>query len=128
MTINKKPLVFVLEDNPAYRKLISRILQKNGFVVMLFENGKKAADMLRYVRPALIISDIEMPKMDGFEFNEYVREHFTEHEIPFIYISSTSCEHMKVKASELGATGMLDKPVSTEKLKEAINYVLEIGR
>ena len=126
MTINKKPLVFVLEDNPAYRTLISRVLQKNGFVVMLFEHGRKAVDMLRYVFPALIISDIEMPCMDGFEFNEHIKQHFPEHNIPIIYISSTSCENMKVKAKELGATSMLNKPVSTEKLRQAINYVLEI--
>lgn len=128
MTINKKPLVFVLEDNPAYRTLISRVLQKNGFVVMLFEHGRKAADMLKYVRPALIVSDIEMPCMDGFEFNEHVKQYFPEHHIPFIYISSTSCENNKFKAKELGATSMLDKPVSTEKLKQAINYALEIDK
>lgn len=126
MTINRKPLVFVLEDNPAYRKLISRVLQKNGFAVLLFEHGRKAADMLKYVKPTLIISDIEMPYMDGFQFNEYMKRHFPGHNTPFIYISSTSCEYMKSKASELGAINMLDKPVSTEKLKQAISYVLEI--
>lgn len=125
MKMNKKPLVFVVEDNNAYGMLIRRILQNHGFMVMLFEHGRKAADMLRYVRPALIISDIEMPFMDGFEFNEYVKKNFSEYSIPFIYISSTSSERMKNKATELGATNMLDKPVSVEKLRNAVNYVLE---
>ncbi len=125
MTMNNKPLVFVVEDNNAYRMLISRVLQKNGFVVMLFEHGRKAADMLRYVRPELIISDIEMPCMDGFEFNEYVKRHFSEYNIPFIYLSSTNCDLMKNKARELGATKMLDKPVSVDKLRSTINHVLK---
>lgn len=126
--MNDKPLVFVVEDNNAYRTLLSRVLQKNGFMVMLFEHGRKAADMLKYVRPELVISDIEMPCMDGFEFNEYVKRNFSEYSIPFIYLSSTTNEHMKNKARELGATSMLDKPVSVEKLRNAVNYVLETNK
>lgn len=124
MTINKKPLVFIVEDNEAYRLLISRILQKKGFMVMVFENGRKAADMLRNVKPSLIVSDIEMPQMDGFEFHDFVEKNYGD-TIPFIYLSSSTDEEVKQKAHLIGATKMLKKPVSPEDLKQAIDQVLE---
>lgn len=126
MLRNRNPLVFIVEDNPAYRTLLVRVLQKNGYMVMQFENGRKAADMLRYVKPEIIISDIEMPQMDGFEFNEFVKENFSKYDIPFLYLSSTNCETTKKKAEKLGAMNMLDKPISSDKLKKAIKQVLEL--
>ncbi len=124
MTKRNKPLVFIVEDNNAYRMLISRILQKNGFMVMVYDHGKKAAEMLKYIRPDLIVSDIEMPGMDGFEFQDHVKRNFPELKIPFIYLSSTTCEKSIEKATTLGATDMLDKPVSVQKLRDTIYEVL----
>ncbi|RNC80094.1 MAG: response regulator [Balneola sp.] len=123
MTINNKPLVFIVEDNIAYRMLISRVLQNKGFMVMVFENGRKAADMLQHIKPKLIVSDIEMPRMDGFEFKDYVRRNF-EDTIPFIYLSSVTNEEVKERAQLLGATKMLKKPVSPDDLKQTIDEVL----
>lgn len=122
----KKPLVFLVEDNHAYRMVISRILQKNGCIVMVFENGQKAADMIKYVRPNLIISDIEMPVMDGFKFCQHVRSNESNQDIPFIFISSTTSKQMIAKANELGTINMLSKPISIEKLKNIVNTMLTI--
>ena len=124
MKFKNRPLVFVVEDNIAYRMIIRTFLQQQGYMVMQFEHGKSAADMLKYIQPSLIISDIEMPCMDGFEFHSHVKNHFSEYDIPFIYISSTSSESTKEKATKLGATKMLDKPVSPHDLKEAISTIL----
>ena len=119
-----KPLVFIVEDNNAYRILISRVLQKHGFMVLMFENGKKALDMLKYVKPTLILSDIDMPVMDGFEFHEKVKETYSE-DIPFIYLSSTSEKDEQARATSLGAIGMLSKPVMPDTLTKSIESVLD---
>lgn len=121
----KKPLVFVVEDNKAYRILIGRILQKKGYMVLMFEDGRKALDMLRYVKPNLILSDIQMPEMNGFEFHEEVNEYFPQKTIPFIYLSSTNLDEDILKATKLGAIGMLKKPVQPEELTTSIETVLE---
>jgi CheY-like chemotaxis protein len=126
MKERKKPLVFIVEDNKAYRILIGRLLQRKGFMVMMFENGRKALDMLRYVKPQLVLSDIQMPVMDGFEFHEHINEEFPKSNIPFIYLSSTQSEIEIQKATELGATGMLGKPVSPDTLTQSIDKVLGI--
>ncbi len=108
----------------AYRMLISRVLQKKGYMVMVFENGRKAANMLRNIKPSLIVSDIEMPQMDGFEFKDYVKRNYGD-SIPFIYLSSSTDEDVQQKAHIMGATRMLNKPVSPDELKKAIDQVLE---
>lgn len=124
MTILKKPLVFIVEDNNAYRLLIGRILEKKGFVVMLFEHGRKAAEMLKYISPNVILSDIEMPCMDGFEFHDYVQKFYRDEKIPFIYLSSTTKQKDIKKAVKLSTNDMLGKPISAKNLTQAIEQVL----
>jgi CheY-like chemotaxis protein len=124
--INKdKPLVFIVEDNQAYRMLIGKVLEQRGFMVMMFEHGRKAVDMLNYIQPSLILSDIAMPCMDGFEFLAYVKEHYPKLGIPFVYLSSSTSNKDIEKATKLGAQRMLGKPISPEALAETIDNVLK---
>jgi len=124
MTKRERPLVFIVEDNEAYRLLIGKVLERRGFLVMMFEHGRKAVDMLQYVQPALILSDITMPCMDGFELHTYVNEKFGRVKIPFVYLSSnTSPEFMK-RATQLGARRMLGKPIAPDALADTIDLVL----
>lgn len=127
MTALKKPLVFIVEDNNAYRFLIGRILEKKGYMVMLFEHGRKAAEMLLYLTPSVILSDIEMPCMDGFEFHEYVQKFHGSKKIPFIYLSSTKRKKDIKKALKLSTNEMLEKPISANNLTKAIEEVLNIA-
>lgn len=124
MTFRKKPLVFIVEDNEAFRTLISRVIQSQGYKVMLFEHGRKALEMLNYIKPAIIVSDIEMPCMNGFELNKSVKNRFGDYKIPFIYLSSTNSDKTKKKADKLGAIPMPNKPVALQELSSRIKEVL----
>ncbi len=119
-----KPLVFIVEDNQAYRLLLGKVLEKRGFLVMMFEHGRKAVDMLQYVQPALILSDITMPCMDGFELHVYVKENFSRLNIPFVYLSSNTSQEYIDKATKLGARRMLGKPIEPDALAETLGLVL----
>ncbi|WP_040368031.1 response regulator [Balneola vulgaris] len=121
----KQPLVFVVEDNHAYRILIGRILEQRGFTVMLFENGIKALEMLSFVQPNIILSDIQMPGMDGFELFEEIKLKFPEAKIPFLYISSTQSESMISKANDMGSDALIRKPAQPEELFSVINTTLK---
>ena len=125
MTALTKPLVFIVEDNSAYRFILGKILQEKGYMVMLFEHGRKAVDMLKYIKPTLIITDIQMPCMDGFEFHEYVKKNFAHYNIPFIYLSSSISESSKDKAQRLGAVEMMDKPVNPAMLRKSITEIID---
>lgn len=123
--LKEKPLVFVVEDNHAYRLLIGRILQKSGYMVMMFEHGRKAVEMLGYIKPNLILSDIAMPCMDGFEFLRFIRQHFSNFNIPFVYLTSSITSQNMSTANELGAQAFLGKPVSPGQLTETLSKALK---
>ncbi|GAB5409213.1 MAG: hypothetical protein BalsKO_15780 [Balneolaceae bacterium] len=118
-------IVFLVEDNPAYRLVSKVVLEKMGFLVMQFENGRKASELMNHVKPDLIISDIDMPEMNGFQFFKFVRTRFEKHEIPFLFISSTASEKKRTKASKLSTFEMLNKPVSPQLLERRINEILK---
>ncbi len=115
-----KPIVFLVEDNPAYRLVIKVILEKIGLMVMQFENGRKASEMIEHIKPALIISDLDMPEVNGFQLFKFVRANYAEYEVPFLFISSTASKKKRKKASKLSSFRMLNKPVSPQELENAI--------
>lgn len=119
-----KPLVFIVEDNEAYRVLLGRILEKRGFMIMMFGNGRKAVEMLEYCKPSLIISDIQMPCMDGFELYVMIKKKYPKFDIPFVYLSSTTSPEEIEMATKLSAREMLGKPVRPEELMVSINEAI----
>tara|TARA_R110002096_G_scaffold153285_1_gene316970 strand:+ start:4430 stop:4831 length:402 start_codon:yes stop_codon:yes gene_type:complete len=119
-----KPLVFIVEDNEAYRILLGRILEKRGFMIMMFENGRKAVEMLEYCKPSLIISDIQMPCMDGFELYVMIKKRYPKFDIPFVYLSSTTSQEEIEKATKLSMREMLGKPVRPDELMHSINKAI----
>lgn len=122
--INTKPLVYIVEDNNAYRMLLGRILEKKGYMVMMFENARKAVEMIGSVYPNLIISDIQMPGMDGFELYITIKRDYPKLNIPFVYISSTTELDEIRMANELSMREMLGKPVHPDVLFNSIQEAL----
>src|SRR5690554_719105 len=128
ITMNKiittKPLVYIVEDNNAYRLLLGRILEKKGYMVMMFENARKAVEMIGSVYPNLIVSDIQMPGMDGFELYNTIKKDYPKLNIPILYISSTTeIEEIRM-ATELSMREMLGKPVHPDVLFNSIQEAL----
>ena len=80
---------------------------------MMFENGRKAVEMLEYCKPSLIISDIQMPCMDGFELYVMIKKRYPKFDIPFVYLSSTTSQEE-----------MLGKPVRPDELMHSINKAI----
>lgn len=123
----KKPVVFVVEDNNAYRILISNILIYNGYEVIQFACAIEALKNVANYRPNIIVSDIQMPLMNGFEFFEALVKTYPTDLIPFIYISSTNKEEDKKRALQLSNRAVMAKPVMGKDLCNAINEVLYTG-
>jgi chemosensory pili system protein ChpA (sensor histidine kinase/response regulator) len=123
----KQKTVFLVEDSLAYRIIVQRILERNGFTVLNFDNGKTASEMFEYMIPDLIISDIQMPIMDGFEFHKFVKENYNDQQIPFIYLSSITSKKVRKKAKKLGATNLLGKNISRENLQEKVEQALGVA-
>lgn len=121
----KKPIVFIVEDNDAYRVLIGRMLEQRGFLVLMFENGYKALEMIEYIVPSIILSDIQMPGMDGFTLHEKIKILYPDLNIPFQYISSTTEQKLIQKANLLSTEELVKKPANAEELSDILKTAIE---
>jgi len=124
-TKNGKPVVFVVEDSEPYRILLSRVLGMHDFDVYKFGDPEKALQSINIYTPDIIVSDIEMPKMDGFDLYYSIKEIYPSLKIPVVYVSSTNSQKVIDKASDLGAITMLQKTLAVNVIAEAVKNVLE---
>ena len=106
----------VVDDSLTVRKITSRLLTREGYEVLLAKDGVDALDQLREVVPDVILSDIEMPRMDGFELLRNIRGDARLAAIPVIMITSRTAEKHRNLALEIGASDYLGKPYDEEQL------------
>ena len=119
-----KRIALVVDDSLTMRKVLSRVLEREGFEVITANDGMDAVQKLQLIMPDIILTDIEMPRMDGFEFSRHVRDNEKSANIPLIVISSRTAEKHRNVAKELGVNAFLGKPVQDEELIEQVNALL----
>jgi len=119
-----KKVALVVDDSLTMRKVLSRVLERDGFEVVTANDGMDAIQKLQQISPAIILTDIEMPRMDGFEFSRYVRDNVQTSHTPLIIISSRTAEKHRNVATEIGVNAFLGKPVQDEVLIEQVHALL----
>ena len=118
------PVVMVVDDSLTVRKITGRLLAKEGYQVITAKDGVDALQQLQDVRPAVMLVDIEMPRMDGFELTKNIRGDAATANIPIIMITSRTAEKHRNYARELGVNEYLGKPYQEEELLAHIaNFV-----
>ena len=120
------PLVMVVDDSLTIRKAAQRDLTALGIDSVLAKNGVDAQQQIKTNKPDLILLDIEMPEMDGFEFLRWLREESGYNELPVAMISSRSTEKYMDKALELGCDAFLGKPYLLDDLIDLFNEYLPL--
>ncbi|WP_062479106.1 hybrid sensor histidine kinase/response regulator [Variovorax boronicumulans] len=110
------PLVLVVDDSITVRRVTQRLLQREGYRVSLAADGLQALERLQQERPAVVLSDIEMPRMDGFDLARNIRADVALAELPIIMITSRIAEKHREYARDLGVNHYLGKPYSEEEL------------
>ena len=113
---NAVPLVMVVDDSLTVRKITSRMLIREGFAVATAKDGVDGLQQLQDIEPDMILLDIEMPRMDGFEFARNVRADAKTKSIPIIMITSRTAEKHRNRALELGVNEYMGKPYQEEQL------------
>ena len=117
------PLVMVVDDSLTVRKITSRMLLREGFEVATAKDGVDGLQQLQDIEPDIILLDIEMPRMDGFEFARNVRADAKTKGIPIIMITSRTADKHRNRALELGVNEYMGKPYQEEQLLVLIrNY------
>lgn len=110
------PLVLVVDDSLTVRRVTQRLLVREGYRVTLAKDGLEAIEKLAAERPAVLLTDIEMPRMDGFDLVRNVRADERLAELPVIMITSRIAPKHREHAAELGVDHYLGKPYSEEEL------------
>jgi chemosensory pili system protein ChpA (sensor histidine kinase/response regulator) len=110
------PLVLVVDDSITVRRVTQRLLKREGYRVALANDGLQALERLQEELPAVVLSDIEMPRMDGFDLLRNIRGHDRTRALPVIMITSRIAEKHREHARELGADHYLGKPYSEDEL------------
>lgn len=114
------PLVLVVDDSITVRRVTGRLLQREGYRVASAANGVAALRAIANEQPDLVLSDIEMPQMDGFDLLRNIRDSDELKDLPVIMITSRTADKHRDHAMELGATGFLGKPYPEEAMLELL--------
>lgn len=122
-----KKIALVVDDSLTMRKVLSRILEREGLDVVTANDGVDATQKLQTITPDIILTDIEMPRMDGFEFAMQVRETPKLKSVPIIMISSRTAQKHRTVADDIGINAFLGKPVQDEELMQYVHNLLSIS-
>ena len=121
---DQRHLVMIVDDSVTVRKVTSRLLERHNFDVITAKDGVDAIEQLENVKPDLMLLDIEMPRMDGFEVTNWIRHHEIHQDLPIIMITSRTGEKHRERAFSLGVTNYMGKPFQEADLLENIQNLL----
>ncbi|MFK5970408.1 MAG: hybrid sensor histidine kinase/response regulator [Candidatus Marithrix sp.] len=122
----KNSTLLIVDDIPANLMMLCTFLNNTGFNVNIAESGEDAIEQIKYTTPDLILLDIMMPGMDGFETCIRLKQDKTTKDIPIIFMTALSDTVDKIKGFEVGAVDYVTKPVQQEELLARINTHLTL--
>ena len=126
--MEKKQTILIVDDSPTIRSILQMILKGNGFTIKTASNGSEALMEAEKSPPDLLLLDIEMPGIDGFETCRRFRSSKTLSKIPILFLSSFDDVGKKVKAFQAGGVDYISKPVQKEELVARVETHLELKR
>lgn len=120
-----KPLVFQVDDDPDIVRLVDRFLTSDGCVVVSADSGMTALRMLDRVKPDVILLDINLPEMDGYQICSHLQQNEATAFVPVIFVTGSDAEQDKARAFAAGAADYLVKPVRKDTLTAAVRRHLD---
>ncbi|RME15724.1 MAG: response regulator [Alphaproteobacteria bacterium] len=115
--------VLAVDDSATMRGLLSEALSEAGFEAILAEDGVDALEKIDERRPEVVITDINMPRMDGFELIRSIRARSDCRGMPILVLTTESKQELKDKARQYGASGWIVKPFQDDRLLDAVRKV-----
>ncbi|AJE46900.1 response regulator [Celeribacter indicus] len=115
--------VLAVDDSRTMRDMLTLALSSAGFTPHLAEDGLHGLELLEEVTPDVIITDINMPRLDGFGFIDAVRAEERWRRVPILVLTTESADELKARARAAGATGWIVKPFDPAKLVKALQMV-----
>lgn len=113
-------IVLYIEDNFHNRRIVNKVLASRGFTVVEAEDGEKGLEMVRAMRPPLVLLDITLPGMDGIEVVKNVKSDETIQHIPVIAVTASAMRGDKERFLEAGCDDYLSKPIQVSELIDMV--------
>jgi len=120
-------LILVVEDNPSNLKLVSELLKAHGYRVVESATGEEALDALKFIRPDLILMDIQLPGMDGLQVARSLRDDPETRGIPVVALTAHAMKGDEARAREAGCVGYIPKPIDTAQFPSQVTGFLRGG-
>jgi signal transduction histidine kinase len=124
--MHEKGTILVVDDMPANLDILFKYLREAGFKVLIAGNGERALDQAAYAQPDIILLDVMMPKLDGFETCRRLKENEATREIPVIFITALSNTQDKLKGFEVGGVDYVTKPIEHQEMLARVTMHLTI--
>lgn len=125
---DRRTFVLVVDDSITVRRVTQRLLERHGMRVLTAKDGIDALEILQEHLPDIILLDIEMPRMDGYELATHVRADQRLADIPIVMITSRVSEKHRARAIEIGVNDYLGKPYQENQLLDAIEPLVQSRR
>jgi chemosensory pili system protein ChpA (sensor histidine kinase/response regulator) len=122
--VHHERVVVVADDSISVRKFVGRMLEKNGYRVILASDGLEAAELVAQHGCHLVITDLEMPRMTGYELMVQLRQSPSTRRIPVMVVTSRAGAKHRDRAMKEGAVAFLTKPVQEDQLIEAVEQLI----
>jgi len=123
LPMDKTTRILTVDDSASMRALLNHALTSQGFDVAQAEDGEVALEWLALNEVDVVITDINMPRLDGFGLIEKLRQGNRHRDRPILVLTTESSEEKKARARQAGATGWIVKPFDPEKLVAAVRRV-----
>jgi chemosensory pili system protein ChpA (sensor histidine kinase/response regulator) len=118
-------LIMVVDDSITMRKATSRVLEREDMDVVTAKDGIDAIEKLAERVPDLVLLDIEMPRMDGYQFAEHMKGDPRTRQVPIVMVTSRTGDKHRARAQEIGVEGYLGKPYQDAELIKTIHNLLD---
>ncbi|MEM7714073.1 MAG: response regulator, partial [Cyanobacteria bacterium P01_A01_bin.68] len=126
MTNSQEKTILIVDDNPTNLKVLSGAIADSGWEILVATDGESAIEQAEYAKPDLILLDVMMPGMNGFETCNQLKQNPATHEIPIIFMTALSDTVDKVKGLSLGAVDYITKPFQIEEVLARVNVHLKM--
>jgi two-component system, cell cycle response regulator len=127
--VTDKPTILVVDDHPAVRMIITRVLEPHGYNVITADNGNQALQLAETIRPDLILLDVMMPDgLNGFEVCRHLRQNPLMHDVPIVMVTALDDRNSRLEGIESGADDFIIKPFDPVELRARVANITRLNR
>jgi two-component system cell cycle response regulator DivK len=116
--------ILIVDDNPVHMRLVEMILRTDDYILLKAFNGEEALDIATREHPDLVLMDLNLPKMNGFEVIKRLKENPVSSQASIIAITAYAMKGDREKVLELGCDEYVSKPINTRELSKTITRIL----